>query len=265
MQKLREITILCNHILSPRAHYSLFRISPFMKGQALTVASTLRRVLLSELSTTRITSIVIQQPTTIIHEFSILSGFKESLPEIIENLREVVFRVPNELNNAVKPILVNSEEESTFVGDKNIFSNKNSRFKNYARLSSNGKRVVTAADIEFLHENSINNLQVIDLKQHIASGLSPHASLHIDLELTQSKQYITCTQQSYPHEKNLKTIIPLNSDFSPVTRVNYFVKQNTSLTYEFILLEIWTDGSITPSEALGHSSVSLKQIFQPFL
>ncbi len=265
MKKLREITILCNHVLSPRAHYSLFRISPFMKGQALTVGSTLRRVLLNELSTTRITSIIIQRPSTIIHEFSIIPGFKESLPEIIGNLREIVFGVKNELEILNGKQMIRNSTESMSIQDKKIFEIKNSRLKNYARICSNGKKIITAADIQFLDENLMKNIYVIDSKQHIATGLSPYAVLDIDLELIQSKEYITCNEQSYPHENHLKTIIPLNSNFSPVKRVNYFVKQNTSLNYEFILLEVWTDGSITPSEALGHSSISLKQIFQPFL
>lgn len=250
MKKLREITLLCHHTLSSRSHYSLFRIAPFLKGQALTVASTLRRILLTEIGTIHATSLIVQKPTNVLHEFSLVSGFKESFPEILSNLREIVFRV----------------SDDSFLNEKNENETETVlSLTNYARLSSKGKGFVTAQDILFLPTNKTKNIHVVDTKQHIATAVSPHAVLEIDLELRYSKQYLTCVEQSFPSEKNSKIIHPLNSSFSPVNRVNYFIKQNPSLTYEFILLEIWTDGSITPAEALGHSSIATKQLFQPFV
>jgi DNA-directed RNA polymerase subunit alpha len=267
--KLREITLLCNHKLSPRLEYSLFRIAPFMKGQALTVASTLRRILLNELSAVKITTVSIEEPSPIIHEFSLLSGFKESLPEILNNLRQIVFRLHLNEKQSFKEDLANSTVKSKkdiLKSDNFLVENSKSLYTTKAILEYSGKGIITSQNIRFLFENNKNLIvDVVDPTQYIATAVSPYAKLNINLEITQSKRYLTCIDESYSKRKNFKSVIPLNVAFNPVKRVNYIIKQNSSFTYEFILLEVWTDRSITPTEALAHSSVAAKQLFQPFL
>jgi DNA-directed RNA polymerase subunit alpha len=267
MNSFREITILCNHSLSPRLHYSLFRISPFSKGQGLTVASTLRQLLLNEIGSIQITSINIRKPIDIFHEFSIISGFQESLPEIIGNLQDIVLR--QEINSLAIDNSSTIANETIGLQKKNQHPGKKEKiplsFRNYASIKTNGKKIITANEIQFSSLNKTKNIQVVDPTQIIATAVSPYACFDIHLELIHSKHYVACTDQSFPIEKNAKTIIPLNPSFNPVKRVNYFIKENENLNYEFLLFEIWTDGSISPSEALGHSSIALKQVFQPFI
>jgi DNA-directed RNA polymerase alpha subunit len=269
--KLREITLLCNHKLGPRLEYSLFRISPFMKGQALTVASTLRRILLNELSAVKITTVSIEEPSPINHEFSILSGFKESLPEILNNLRQIIFRLSLNEKHSLEKDLVNStvkpQKNKDIVKEGNfLIENSKSLYTTQAILEYSGKGIITSKNIKFPFENNKSLLiDVVDPRQYIATGVSPYAKLHINLEITQSKRYITCIDESYSKRNNFQAVIPVNPSFNPVKRVNYIIKQNSTFTYEFILFEVWTDRSISPTEALAHSSVAAKQLFQPFL
>jgi len=228
-----------------------------MKGQALTVASTLRRILLNELSAVNITNIHVLEPKNVLHEYSLLNGFKESLPEIMNNLRTIVFRL----------FLLEKEVEDSQV-KRDLDVETKSLFTWYAEIESLGKGIITAKDIKFLPEKNTKKkvfVTVVDETQYIAAAVSSEAKLHLNIELTQSKKYLSCIEQSYPKDKNTEIHIPITASFTPVKRVNYSIKQNANFTYEFILLEIWTDGSITPTEALGHSSIAAKQLFQPFL
>jgi DNA-directed RNA polymerase subunit alpha len=267
--KLREITLLCNHKLSPRLEYSLFRIAPFLKGQSLTVASTLRRILLNELNAVKITSVTINEPT-VISEFSLLPGFKEPLPDVLNNLRETVFRLSLNENH---PLLKQGDDtfgakekkdSMAVLGEDSNLKVKKTDFPYQALIEWTGKGILTAENIKFIGKNQKLQVNCVDPTQYIATGLSPYAKLSLNLYLNQSKKYVEPIGAPYL-TKSVKSVIPLTPSFNPVKRVNYIIKQNSSFTYEFVLFEIWTDGSITPTEALGHSSVAGKQLFQPFL
>ena len=229
--KLREITVLCNQQVQSDAWYSLVRISPFRKGQALTVASTLRRLLLQEVGTFGITTVTLHAPNDRAHEFSTLSGIQESLPELTNNLRTVQF-------------LLDKEEEATVVPQR-------------ATLVCRGRATVTAGDFELpMH------LRAVNPRMPIATLVSPYAHLDLEVEIGYAKTYTSYLQDVRPLPQ-LPLRIPITPPFSPVRRVNYVIKHTP--TYEFILFELWTDGSVQPDEALAEASFAAKQVFQPFL
>jgi DNA-directed RNA polymerase subunit alpha len=235
--KPREITLLCTQHIRPDASYSLFRISPFRKGQALTVASTLRRLLLQEVGALGLTNVTLHAPSQTAHEFSSLAGIRETLPEILRNLRGVHFFFDSE----------DSSTETQFPFSSN----------HLVKLRANGQHQITAGDFDLPPSIHITNPQL-----PIATLVSPYACLDLDAELTYAKGYANCIQEvgSLPR---LPMRIPIDAHFSPIRRVNYLIKQADN--YEFILFEIWTDGSLTPSSALAEASLAAKHMFQPFL
>jgi DNA-directed RNA polymerase subunit alpha len=237
LSTLRDITLLCHQPIQTDAVYSLFRISPFRKGQALVVASTLRRLLLQEVGAFGFTDIVLHDPPHAAHEFTSLAGIRETLPEILRNLRGVKFAF---LTKAA----TSSECVSTFPAAR-VF------------LDQHGRSQLTAGDLRVPPY-----LQVINPTLPLATLVSPYARFLLEASLTYSKGYATCIEEGTSRSHG-PTRVPLDVHFSPVRRVNYLIKQAD--TYEFILLEIWTDGSITPSAALGEASLAAKHMFQPFL
>ena len=243
----REITLLCHQPLRNDAVYSLFRISPFRKGQALVVASTLRRLLLQEVGAFGLTDITIHDPPHAAHEFTSLGGIQETMPEILQNLRDVKFALtPQVVGADLFPPDGGESGEGAFPFPYTSVS-----------LKHQGRSQLTAGDLKlppYLHVTN-PTLPLVTL-------VSPYASLHIEASLTYSKGYATCIQEvtSRPHGPMR---VPLDVHFSPVRRVNYLIKQAD--TYEFMLFEIWTDGSMTPSAALAEASLAAKHMFQPFL
>ena len=114
VNKLREVTLLCDHKFNESTHYSLFRLAPFSKGQALPVASILRRILLQELDSFAITNLNICTPAHITHEFHLLPGIRESLPEIFRNLQNVIFSVvlPSNIEDTINNVQMEIQQVS---------------------------------------------------------------------------------------------------------------------------------------------------------
>jgi DNA-directed RNA polymerase subunit alpha len=244
---LREITLLCHQPIQNDAVYSLFRISPFRKGQALVVASTLRRLLLQEVGAFGLTDITIHHPTHAAHEFTSLGGIQESMPEILKNLRDVKFTVTPQLVERDVPFPTKETSDEVILSFP----------YGSVSLQQEGRSQLTAGDLRLPPYLHVSNPTL-----PIATLVSPYARFHMEASLTYSKGYATCIQEgtSRPHGP---VRVPLDVHFSPVRRVNYLIKQTR--TYEFILFEIWTDGSVTPSAALAEASLAAKHMFQPFL
>ena len=263
VNKLREVTLLCDHKFNESTHYSLFRLAPFSKGQALPVASILRRILLQELDSFAITNLNICTPAHITHEFHLLPGIRESLPEIFRNLQNVIFSVvlPSNIEDTINNVQMEIEQSSPHIPLSEISEQNMSSLDLVfpVSLKAEGKTILTAGDI-FLPPW----LKIVNPSQHIATLVSPHAKLDLNFSVSHAKTYMSCIQQLYPTGfQNENMAIPIESSFSPVQRVNYFIKHEQS--YEFLLFEVWTNGSITPSQALGKTSLLLKQLFQPFI
>ncbi len=206
---------------TPTQLYSKYSIGPFIKGQSTTVGNALRRVLLSNLQGLAITGVRI---TGINHEFSTIPNVKEDVIDILLNIKQIILK-----GTILEPTLV--------------------------RLVATNSGVITASNIELPP-----NISLIDSRQYIAT-LVGNSNLEIEFLITRGQNYV-------PSGK-IDPIIPsgflaLDSIFMPVTTVNFFVetsRSNSSSELESLILEITTNGSITPAEALSYSSEILENTF----
>ena len=201
--------------------YSKYSIGPFLKGQSTTIGNALRRVLLSNLQGLAITGVRI---TGIDHEFSTISNVKEDVVDILLNLKQIVLK-----GDITEPTL--------------------------ARLSVRETGIVVASDIKLP-----NNITLVDPQQYIAS-LTGKGNLEMEFLITKGQNYV-------PSGK-MGSLIPsgflaVDAVFMPVTNVNFFVETPKSTNFaelESLILEITTNGSITPAEALSTSAEILESTF----
>jgi DNA-directed RNA polymerase subunit alpha len=207
--------------------YSKYILQPLERGYGVTIGNALRRILISSLPGTAITAIKVND---IPHEFTAIKGVVEDLSEIILNLKEVRFKDITKKSAKI---------EFKLIGPKEF----------------------TAKDIQ----DATADFEILNPELHIAT-LNKDAKLNIELRMGTGIGYV-------PSDENKKADLPLNfismdSIYSPVTRVNYTI-ENTRVgqrtDYEKLVLEIWTDGSMTPEEALLMASRILKDHIQLFL
>jgi DNA-directed RNA polymerase subunit alpha len=199
--------------------YGKFVVSPLERGFGLTIGNALRRVLLSSIQGAAITSIKFEG---VLHEFTTIQGVLEDVPQILLNLKKVRFRM---LGDA--PKIVNIK-----ITDKNE---------------------VTAADIE-----TDGNIEVINPDLHIAT-LTDDSVFDATLKVDVGRGYVPAEQLK--DRKQPIGTIALDAMFSPVTRVNHSI-ENTRVgqrtDYDKLILEIWTDGTVTPEGALSHAAKIIK-------
>ena len=211
--------------------YARFHLGSFVGGQALTIANALRRTLLSEIPSFIITRVEIEG---INHEFATLPGLHESILNIVLNLKKMVL-----------------------VGKNvNIFSLPMEEFK--ASLNTRGPKVVTAKDIKFPAKLSAL------VPSHYIGTLGSNGELKLNLTI----QYCDPLIFSKPKKTDLinpSTELILDTIPKPVKQVNFGIHQmSNQLSDEYISFEIWTDGSITPKDALDYSLEKLTRIFYDF-
>ena len=218
-----EIECIESRIDGPRDLYDKFIIDGLEQGQGITVGNALRRVLLSDLEGIAISSVRI---SGVSHEFSTIPGVREDVLEILLNLKEVIFK---------------GEIESKSVG----------------RVRIQGPSIVTAGDFTFAPD-----ITLIDSKQYIATICSNNI-LEMEFYLAQGKGYKLVDKSI---DSDSTDFLQIDSIFMPVKKVNYLVEDlryNQNLIKERLILEVWTNGSITPKEAVGQSSSILTNLFSP--
>jgi DNA-directed RNA polymerase subunit alpha len=201
--------------------YSKYSIGPFLKGQSTTVGNALRRVLLSNLQGLAITGVRI---TGIDHEFSTIPNVKEDVVDILLNLKQIVLK-----GDIVEPTL--------------------------ARLSVKGEGIVVASNIELP-----NSITLIDPRQYIAS-LTSKGSIEMEFLIVRGQNYFTSGKLDYTIPERF---LAVDSVFMPVTKANFFVetsRNSSSFELESLILEIWTNGSIMPDEALSLAAKILENTF----
>lgn len=208
-------------------NFASFSIEPLEAGFGHTLGNSLRRVLLTSLEGSAITSIKIDG---VPHQFSTIEGVSEDVIEIILNLKKVRIKV---------------------------FSDKSVKLK----ISISGKKEVTAKDIEIIGDGDIANID-----QHIATLSSTKAKLTIEMEAIKGKGY------SQAEERSVNEIgtIPIDAQFCPVVNVNYRVEPTRvgrKTNFDKLILEVTTDGTIAPKDALEAAgrilSEMFKQIYEP--
>lgn len=193
-------------------HYGRFEVEPLERGFGHTLGNALRRSLLSSLPGAAVTSVYIEG---IQHEFSTIPGIKEDVTEIILNLKELSVRLHSD---QVKQVEVIAE----------------------------GPGVVTGADIRVDSE-----VEVVNRDLHIAT-LSEGAKLHMTLTIERGQGYVSAERSK---QSNLPIgVIPMDAIYTPMRKVNYYVEDTRvgQITdYDKLVLEVWTNGSITPEESIG--------------
>lgn len=206
--------------------YCKFIAEPFEAGYGHTIGNSLRRVLLSSLEGAAITSVKIQGA---LHEFTTLPGVVEDVVDIILNLKKIKFKVHDHEARALT-------------------------------ISVNKEGPVTAADIQ-----SHQQCEVLNPEQHICV-LDKKQKFEAELEVHLGRGFATWDENK--HQDQPIGVIAIDSIFSPVTRVRYTV-ENTRVgqrtDYDRLILEVWTDGRLTPSEALLHASSILRHHLDVFV
>ncbi|HID39260.1 MAG TPA: DNA-directed RNA polymerase subunit alpha [Calditrichaeota bacterium] len=207
--------------------FGRFTIQPLEKGFGVTIGNMFRRVLLSSLQGAAITAIKVNN---IQHEFSTIPGVFEDLPEIILNLKELRIKL---LNKRPDKLMLNLRGPSEFTG-------------------------------KIIQEHT-TDFEVLNPELHIAT-LNEDAVLDIELHIGRGRGYVTAEENKTADQPI--GLIPIDSIFSPIMNVKYLV-ENTRVgqrtDFEKLILEIETDGSITPDDALTYSGKILKDHIQLFI
>ena len=205
--------------------YGKYVIEPLERGYGTTLGNSLRRVLLSSLPGTAVTSIRI---SGIQHEFSAIPGVKEDVTEIVLNIKRIIARL-------------HSDEPKTVY------------------IEASGEGEVTAGDIK-----ADGEVEILNPELHIAT-LGPDASLSMELTLDHGRGYVPADKNKNPQQ--IIGTIPVDSIYTPVLKVNYAV-ENTRVgnqtDFDKLTLEVWTDRTISPSDAVSLGAKILVDHFTLF-
>lgn len=204
------------------SYYSLFVLGPLNFGQGITIGNAIRRTLLANIPGVAITSVQIVGAE---HEYSTLLGVRESVLEILYNLKQIVFTSSVELQNT-----------------KTGF------------LQKKGPCVIYAKDL-----NLPSSITVVEPEQYIAT-LEYDGELNIKFVLAQGEGF----KIQSPAEYKVPIELPIDSVFMPVQKVNYKVQVEKAFQAykEYIFLEIWTNGSLSPHQALQEAANKLQVLFE---
>lgn len=206
-------------------HYGKFALYPLERGYGTTIGNSMRRVLLSSLPGSSVSKILIDG---VLHEFSIIDGVVEDVPEIILNIKGL---------NLKK----HSDEDVTLF------------------LEIEGPKIVTAKDIK---EDALVEIANPD---HYIATVNDKSKLLIAMDVTNGNGYRI--SEDNKDEKDPIGTIAIDSSFTPVEKVNFTVENTRvgeSTDYDKLIIEVWTDGTVTPQEALSTGSSILIDNFSFF-
>ena len=195
-----------------KRNYAKFICEPLERGYGMTIGNSLRRILLSSLPGAAITSVKING---VVHEFSTVKGVVEDVPEIIVNLKSVRLK--------------------TFDNDEKII-----------RIDYKGAGEIKAADIV-----TDGTVEILNPELHIATT-SEDADINMEMTVSRGRGYNVAEKNK--KDSNSIDVLPIDSIFTPVKKVNYAV-ENTRVgqmvDFDKLTIEVWTDGSLKPYEALS--------------
>lgn len=206
--------------------YGKFVVEPLERGYGITLGNSLRRILLSSLPGASVNSIKIDG---VLHEFSTVPGVVEDVTEIILNIKSLSLKMHGE-------------------GQKVVY------------IDAQGEGPVTAADIK-----TDADVEVLNPELHIAT-LNGDARFYMEMVLSKGRGYVPAEKNKQPGQPI--GIIPVDSIYTPVRKVNYTV-ENTRVgqvtDYDKLTLEVWTNGSIKPDEAISLGAKILSEHLNLFI
>jgi DNA-directed RNA polymerase subunit alpha len=218
-----EIECVESKVYGPRDYYNKFIIQPLEQGQGITLGNALRRILLSDLEGTAIVAVRI---AGVSHEFSTIPGIREDVLEVLLNLKELVFK---------------SEICESSIG----------------RLSIQGPAIVTAADLELP-----SGIELVDPEQYIAT-ICGNNMLEMEFRIEKGKGYHLIERSA---DESFLDFLQVDAIFMPIKKVSYSVddvRYNQNLLRDQLKLEIWTNGSLLPKEAISSAAAILTNLFSP--
>ncbi|OIO03228.1 MAG: DNA-directed RNA polymerase subunit alpha [Elusimicrobia bacterium CG1_02_56_21] len=212
---------------SKTENYAKFTAEPYEKGYGHTIGNSLRRILLSSLEGAAVVAVRIKGAR---HEYAAVNGVQEDVVNIVLNLKRLRVRLKGD-------------------GPETVL------------ISVKGKKEVKASDIR---ENS--NVEVIN-KDLVIAHVESGAEFEAELEIARGSGYRTSDEirslMNLPME-----FIPMDAIFSPIQKVHYTVENarvGQRTDYDKLVLEVWTDGTVTPSDAVSNTAALLRCSIMPFL
>ena len=202
------------HKVEETDNYDKFVVEPLERGYGTTLGNSLRRVLIASLPGAAITSMQIDG---VLHEFSTVEGVTEDVTQIILNLKKVSLKLDSE-------------------DQKNL------------ELDVKGPAEVTASDIQ-----GDNEVTILNPDLHIAT-VADGAELHIKLTADKGRGYLSANDNKARMDDLAIGVLPIDSIYTPIERVNYTVENarvGQRNDYDKLTLDVWTDGSLTPTEAVS--------------
>lgn len=213
--------------LNDEKTYGKFVVEPLERGYGTTLGNSLRRILLSSLPGVAATSVKIDG---VLHEFSTINGVKEDVTDIIINIKQLIVKLHGE-------------------GPKTIY------------IDAKGEQEITAADIK--HDSDV---EIINGDLHIAT-LNEDAKLYMEITIGKGRGYVSAERNKL-NQQPIIGLISVDSIYTPVPKVNYYV-ENTRVgqitDYDKLTLEVWTNGTLTPNEAISLGAKILNEHLNLFI
>ena len=210
-----------------RENYAKFVIEPLERGFGITLGNALRRVLLSSIPGAAVTYVKIDG---VLHEFSTIPGVVEDTVDLLLNLKGL-------------PIKLNTEDPKVL------------------QLSASGAKEVTAGDIQ-----PDADVEILQPNYHLATLSKKDAKLSMEIGVEKARGYVTSDKQR--NIEHMIGLIPMDSIFSPIRKVNFSVddtRVGQSVDFDRLTLEIETNGSITPDDALSEAAQILTEELRLFI
>lgn len=207
-------------------YYGKFVCEPLERGFGITIGNALRRILLSSLQGAAIVSVKFDG---VLHEFSTIPGILEDVTDIILNLKEINLKI--------------ADEEEAVI-----------------HLAAEGKGEVKAGDIE-----THGLVEILNPDQHVAT-MNKEAKLNMEMVVRTGKGYVPA-EKNKPKDQSIGAI-PMDAIFSPIQKINHVVtnaRVGQITDYDKLTLEVWTDGTVIPEDAVAYAAKILKEQMNPFI
>ena len=216
------------HKVEETDNYGKFVVEPLERGYGTTLGNSLRRVMLASLPGAAITSIQIDG---VLHEFSTVQGVTDDVTQIILNLKQVALKIDSEDAKDLE-------------------------------IDVKGPAEVTAADIQ-----GDGDVTILNSDLHIAT-VSDGAELHVKMTADKGRGYSSADDNKTRMEGLAIGVLPIDSIYTPIERVNYTVENTRvgqSNDYDKLTLDVWTNGSLTPTEAISLAAKILTEHLTMFV